>query len=154
MKKLRKSQLKLIVLAASCVAFGAGISAITSAGAATGSAASAHWANATGKHQRGQARRALRRAVHGELVIPIKTGFATVTFDRGSVESVSGQQLTLREGTKRQTYKTVTLTIPAGALVRINRQAATLSQLTAGERVLVFQGPKRTLVSAHHAKTP
>jgi hypothetical protein len=156
-KKLRKSRLRLIVLAVSCVAVGVGISAITSAGAATSRAARAHGVKAAGAHRRanaGGARRALRRAVHANLVVATKSGFANITFDRGSVDSVNGQQLTLHEGTKKKTYKTVTLTIPANARVRINRKPATLSQLTPGQRVLVFQLPKRTLVSAHTAKTP
>jgi hypothetical protein len=154
--KLHKSHLKLIGLAASCVAIGAGISAITSAGAAT-TAVGAHGAKAAGAYRRANARgaqRVLRRSVHADLVVATKSGFANITFDRGSVDSVNGQQLTLREGTKKQTYKTVTLTIPANARVRINRKPATLSQLTPGQRVLVFQLPKRTLVSAHNAKTP
>ena len=92
-------------------------------------------------------------AVHGDLVVPTKTGFAKATLDRGFVQSVSGTQLTLREGTKTSTYKTVTLTIPAGARVRDNRQAATLSDLKPGQRALVLQGPKRTLVVAHDVRT-
>jgi hypothetical protein len=151
--KLRKSHLRLIGLAASCVAIGVGISAITSAGAAT-SAAGAHGGKAAGAHRRAGARRAIRRAVHAQLVVATKSGFANITFDRGTVDSVNGQQLTLREGTKKKTYKTVTLTIPANARVRVNRKTAKLSQLTPGQRVLVFQLPKRTLVSAHTAKTP
>lgn len=153
--KLRKSHLKLIGLAASCVAIGAGISAITSAGAATSSAAGAHAGKAARAHRGARgARGAIRRAVHANLVVATKSGFANVTFDRGTVDSVNGQQLTLREGTKKRAYKTVTLTIPSNARVRINRKTATLSQLTPGQRVLVFQLPKRTLVSAHNAKTP
>ena len=35
-------------------------------------------------------------------------GFANVTFERGKVDSVSGQQLTITEGTPKASYKTVT----------------------------------------------
>ena len=49
-----------------------------------------------------------------------KDGFITVTDDDGIVESVSGDQLTIKEGTKTLTYKTVTLTIPSGAKVKRN----------------------------------
>ncbi len=158
--KLGQSHLKLLAVAASCVAIGAAISAIASAGAAT--TAAAHGTKAAGAHRRGNAQRGnargvrhvVRRAVHAELVVGTKSGFAKVTFDRGSVQAVSGQQLTLREGTKKHTYKTVTLTIPTSARVRINHKAATLSQLSTGQRVLVFQLPKRTVVSAHNGKTP
>jgi hypothetical protein len=45
----------------------------------------------------------------------------------------------------------VTLTIPADAKVSDNGKAASLSQLTAGQRVAVVQGPKRTRVLAHDA---
>jgi hypothetical protein len=84
-------------------------------------------------------------------VIATKTGFANVTLDRGFVQSLSGQQLTLREGTKTATYKTVTLTIPADARVRDNGHQATLADVKQGQHVLVLQGPKRTLVVARDA---
>ncbi|MGA9860096.1 MAG: hypothetical protein WBQ18_19680 [Solirubrobacteraceae bacterium] len=136
---------RLLITAVCCLALGAGVSAIASAGAATSGSAHAH---AKGAQAKGL-RRFARRAVHGDVVVATKNGFATVVFDRGTVQSVNGQQLTIKEGTKKATYKTVTLTIPAGAKVRDNRQAATLSDLKAGQRVLVLQGPKRTLVAAH-----
>lgn len=143
---------KLIGVAASCAAIGAGASAIASAGAAPG--ANAHAGGAKAAHARMRLRRVLARAVHGDAVVPTKSGFATVTFDRGVVVSVNGQQLTLREGTKTATYKTVTLTIPANARVRDDRQSATLANLKPGQRAVVLQAPKRTLVIAHDAKTP
>jgi hypothetical protein len=132
MSLIRKHS-KLIIVGASCAAIGAGASAIASAGAAGSSTA---------------ARSPVARAVHGDLVVATRTGFVTVTLDRGFVQSVSGQQLTVREGTKRATYKTVTLTIPANAVVRYDRHAATLADLEAGQRVLIVQGPNRTLVVA------
>ena len=64
-------------------------------------------------------------------------GFATVTFERGKVDSVSGQQLTITEGTPKASYKTVTVTVPTNAVVRDNRQKASLSDVKAGQRVLV-----------------
>ena len=71
-----------------------------------------------------------------------------VTVDRGAVDSVSGNQLTLTEGTVKQTYKTVTLTIPAEATVRDDKQAARLSSLRTGQRVVVVSAPQRTFVVA------
>ena len=53
----------------------------------------------------GGLRGSTRRAVHGEFVVHTKTGFATVTFDRGIVDSVSGQQLTITEGTRKATLQ-------------------------------------------------
>jgi hypothetical protein len=93
--------------------------------------------------------------VHADAVVPNeKGGFDTVTMDRGSFSSLSGDQLTITEGTKSATYKTVTLTIPANATVRRNDENAQLSDLKAGDEVIVVQGPSRTLVLAHDAQHP
>ena len=99
--------------------------------------------------RRGGLRRFAARAVHGTVVVRTRGGFATVTFDRGTVNSVNGQQLTMTEGTAKATYKTVTLTIPSTARVRDNRQQVTLSDLKAGQRVIVVQAPRQTFVVAH-----
>lgn len=142
---------KLIALGAACAALGVGVSAITSAGAATPASSTTTVASgAIGSHhlRKGLARRVLGGAVQGDLVVHGKSGFATVMFERGTVDSVSGQQLTLTEATPKATYKQVTLTIPANARVRDNRMKATLSELKAGQRVTVIQAPKRTLVIA------
>ncbi len=136
---------RLMLVALSCLALGAGASAIATAGAATGGAA--HPGSAHRRHA--GARRWLARAVHGNLTVATKQGFKTVTFDRGTLASVNGQQLTLTEGTRRSPHKTVTLTIPSTARVRDNRQKTALSSLPKGQRVLVVQEPKRTLVIAH-----
>ncbi len=71
-----------------------------------------------------------------------------MTFDRGTVKSVSGQQLTLTEGTKLATYKTVTLTIPTTARVRDNRKKGTLADVKTGQRATVVKTPKATFVIA------
>ncbi len=151
MKFIRR-HLKLLSIGAACAAAGAGASAIATAGAAgtssTRSTSAAHPAAA-----RAARRTILRRAVEGDVVVASKNGFATVTLHRGFVQSVAGQQLTIREGTKKATYKTVTLTIPAGAKVRDNGKAASLSQLSTGQRVGVVQGPQRTWVIARNARS-
>ncbi len=139
---------KLGVVGISCAALGVGASAIASAGAT--SSTSPAGASASAKHEGAGAlsrRRLLRRAVHGEFVVPTKSGFVTVTLDRGVVQSMNGQQLTLTEGTKT-THRTVTLSIPAGARVRDNGKLATLADVKPGQRALVVHGPKRTLVVA------
>ena len=156
MTYLRK-HLKLVAVAASCVAIGAAGSAIATAGAASTSTTSTASGSTSAKtaHARGAGVRALeRRTVQGNLIVATKSGFATVTVDRGFVQSVSGRQLTIREGTKNATYKNVTLTIPSNAKVRDNRQSSTLSALTAGQRVAVVQAPQRTWVIARSAPTP
>jgi hypothetical protein len=152
MKFIRR-HLKLVTVAAACVAIGAAGSAIASAGAASTTSTTSTTAKAA--RARGAGARALeRRAVHADVVVATKSGFATVTIDRGFVQSVSGQQLTIREGTKKATYKTVTLTIPSNAKVRDNRHTSSLSALTAGQRVSVVQAPTRTWVIARTAATP
>jgi len=135
---------KLIAVGASCAALGAGVSAIASAGAATTTSTAT-----TAPAARAGLRRALlRRTVHGNVLVATKSGFKTVTFDRGVVQSVAGRQLTLTEGTKRTTTRTVTLTIRANATVRDNGRAAGLSDVTAGQRALVVQAPNHAWVIA------
>lgn len=136
---------RLLLVAVCCAALGAGASAIATAGASTGTSSD----HAAAKHAtRGGLRRLALRAVHGSAVVHTKQGFVTVTFDRGKVDSVNGQQLTITEGTAKASYKTVSLTIPADARVRDNRQKASLSDVMAGQRVIVIQAPNRTLVIA------
>lgn len=141
-----RKHFKLLTVGVACAVAGGGAGAIASAGAAGTSSTSTSTA-----HTARAGRSLVRRAVQGSAVVATKTGFATVTFNRGFVQSVNGQQLTIREGTQKATYKTVTLTIPSGAKVRDNGNSASLSQLTAGQRVGVLQGPKRTWVSARKA---
>lgn len=136
---------RLMLVAMSCLALGAGASAIASAGAATGGAAHPHAAH----RRHAGSRRWLTRAVHGNLTLATKHGFKTVTFDRGTLASVNGQQLTLTEGTRRSAHRTVTLTIPATARVRDNRAPSTLSHLSVGERVMVVEGLRHARVIAH-----
>ena len=151
---------KLAAVLMSCAAIGAAAAVVGSASSPSTTAAAA----ATGKGHRGAARLlrghadllraafAARRAVHAEAVVPKADGtFATLTFDRGKVESVSGQDLKITEGTAKATYKTVTLTIPADARVRVNGARAALSDVKAGQRVQVAQTPKATLVVARGA---
>jgi hypothetical protein len=140
---------RLLLVAAGCAALGAGASAIATAGAATKHSAQA--GKRHGAHIR-PGRRLAARAVHGNLIVATKTGFVTVTFDRGAVKSVSGQELTLTEGTKKATYKTVTLTIPTTARVRDNRQKSTLAEVKAGQRATVVQTPKATFVIARTSR--
>jgi hypothetical protein len=148
---------RLLLVAVCCVAVGAAISAITAAGAATGGGAShgaaTHRARATHAGARRGALRRLLRAVQGSAVVRTADGFATVSFERGKVVSVSGQQLTLTEGTPKATYKTVTVTVPTNAVVRDNRQTASLSDVKAGQRAIVLTAPKHTYVIAHTPKT-
>ena len=95
----------------------------------------------------------LRRAVHADLVVPTKDGkFVNVTIDRGFVEKLDGNSLTLREGTKQATYKTLRLDIPSDAVVRIKRKPGKLSDIKTGQHAMVVHGPKRTLVIVRDPK--
>ncbi|MCW3064178.1 MAG: hypothetical protein JWN32_1350, partial [Solirubrobacterales bacterium] len=89
-------------------------------------------------------------AVHAEEVVLNKAGtaFITQTEDSGTVSSVSGDQLAIKEGTKTVTYKTVTLTIPSGAGVYRNGAKATLPDLKTGDQVRVTQSSDGTTVFA------
>lgn len=84
--------------------------------------------------------------IHSVSVVPNKqgSGFDTLTMDGGTVQSVSGQQLTITEGTKTLTYKTVTLTIPANATVTLDGKSAQLSQLQSGDHVIVCENSDGT----------
>jgi hypothetical protein len=88
--------------------------------------------------------------VHADVVVLNKAGnaFITATEDSGVVQSVSGDQLTITEGTPTVTYKTVTLTIPSGAKVYRNFAAASLGDLKANDRAHVWQSSDGTTVMA------
>jgi hypothetical protein len=89
-------------------------------------------------------------AVHEEEVVlnHARTAFITATEDNGTVESVSGDQLTVKEAFGNVTYKTVTLTIPSGAKVYRNGSSAQLSDLKRGDHVHVSQSSDGTFVLA------
>ena len=137
--------LTVLLVGASCAAAGAGAGAIATAGAATPS----HSSKST---RRAELRRLIRHTVAGSLVVHTKQGFVTVTVARGTVRSVSGQQLTLAEGTRKAVYRTVTLTLPTNTRVRDNRQKATLNQVQSGQRAVILVAPHRPLVVAHTPK--
>jgi hypothetical protein len=152
---------RLLTVAVCCVALGAGVSAIATAGAATsttpksaakGKAAKGVKGAKGAKAKRGALRR-VARAVQGSAVVRTRNGFATLSLERGKVDSVSGQRLTITEGTPKATYKTVTVAVPANAVVRDDRRKAALSDVRTGQRVLVLQAPKRTYVIARTPRT-
>jgi hypothetical protein len=152
MSMMRKHS-RLLLVAISCVAVGAGASAVAGAGAATGSAHPGAGKSAkAAKARRAGVRGLARRTVSGTFVVHTKQGFRTVTVERGTVDSVAGQQLKLTESTPKATYQTVTLTIPTTAHVRDDRRKASLSAVKAGQHVLVIQAPKRTIVVARTPK--
>lgn len=146
--RLGNQKLKLLGVGASCLALGAGASAIATAGAAT-PASHAQRQMSLASHSHARRRRLLVRAVEGHGVVWTRSGWKTVSFERGSVDSVSGRQLTLTEGTPKHSYQQVTVTVPDSARVRNDRKPAALSSLQRGERVIVVKAPKRMFVIAH-----
>jgi hypothetical protein len=109
---------------------------------------------ATGKGKaRGKSRLArLERAVSLTAVVPARGGrFTSVSIERGTLVRVTTQQLTLREGTRRASYETVTLAVGPNATVRLSRRPSTLGALSPGDRVAVVQGPRKTLIAARPA---
>jgi hypothetical protein len=143
-------------VAAVCSALGAGGAYIGSATSPSSTRAASGKAKRSGQgnRQRRGPLRPLRRAVHAEAVVPTQEGkFVTVTVDRGAVEKVEGNQITIKEGTRQATYKTVTLDVPSDAIVRINRQPGKLSDVKAGQRAIVVHGESKTRVVVHDART-
>jgi hypothetical protein len=149
----RISTPKAIGIATACAALGAAGGVIGSAGASSSHAPS-HAGAKAGFHHRHVRARVLRRVVHANLVVAARHGrFVHATLDRGTVKAVQGDKLTLREGTRRATYKTVTVTLPANARVRVDRHPAQLSDVKPGQRAAVLQAPKRAFVRAHDIRT-
>jgi type II secretory pathway pseudopilin PulG len=90
--------------------------------------------------------------VHAEAVVPNKdgTGFMTVTTDAGTLNSVDGNTVHLKEGTDKKVYKDdVAIDVGSNAKVIRNRADAKLSDLKAGDHVRVITGtPKGSIVIA------
>ncbi len=91
-------------------------------------------------------------AVHSVSVVPDKAGtsFITLTSDRGTVKSVdsAGGTITIDEGTKSATYKTLTLTVPSGAKVMRDGKTASLAEIKAEDHVSVSSSTEGTTVFA------
>ena len=140
---------------AACAALGAvGAYVGDAASSPSTSSAAAAKAKQAGPNGRGRGPfRQLRRAVHADLVVPTKDGkFVNLTVDRGIVQKVEGSSLTLREGTKNATYKTITIDLPSNAVVRVKRKPGKLSDVKAGQHAMVVRGPQRTAVIVRDAK--
>jgi hypothetical protein len=136
---MKLKRLPYVIAAVACLAIG-GLAGIAGGSAAT-THTKAHRANNQANHHgwRGGPLLGGPPPVHSVSVIPNKEGtaFDTVTTDSGTVQSVSGQELTIVEGTKTLTYKTVTLTIPAGATVHRDGKSAQLGELQKGDHAIV-----------------
>jgi hypothetical protein len=91
-------------------------------------------------------------AVHSVSVVSDKAGtsFITLTSDRGMVKSVDSAAgtITIDEGTKSATYKTLTLTVPSGAKVIRDGKTASLAEIKAEDNVSVSSSTEGTTVFA------
>jgi len=90
--------------------------------------------------------------VHAEGVTLNKAGTEYINFtaDNGTVKSVeaSAGKLTIVEGSKSVTYKTVTLSIPDEATVSLDGKSSSLSGLAEGDHVCVTSTKEGTTVFA------
>jgi hypothetical protein len=92
-------------------------------------------------------------AVHSEEVVLNKAGtaFVTETEDSGTVTSISGSDVTIQESAGGVDYKTVSLTLPAGATVFRDGAKATVGDLATGDRIEVSSSSDGTFVRAADA---
>jgi hypothetical protein len=143
---------RALALGVLCAAGGAGAGAIASATASTGHSSTTTTHAEHGKaHQHARVRelrRIARHSVSGDVVVDTKQGFQTISFERGTVDSVSGDQITLTEGGPKAAQRQATVTVPATVHVRDNGRQASMSSVSAGQRVIVLTLPKRTVVVA------
>ena len=150
---LSRRNAQLVLVALCSLAVGAGASVIAGAGAATGNARHAPLRTHAARRA-GRLGWIARHAAQGTLLLATRSGFRTVSFDRGLVGSVSGRRLTLLEGNPRTAQRTIILTVPSGARIRDDRRVVSLSALTPGQRVIVLRTAKRAWVLAHTVRRP
>jgi hypothetical protein len=90
--------------------------------------------------------------VHATAVVPNAdgTGFDTITTDAGTLNSVDGTTLHIKEGTDKKVYKDdVAIDVGSDAKVIRNHEDAKLSDLKEGDHVRVITGtPKGNIVIA------
>lgn len=77
------------------------------------------------------------------------TAFITVTRDEGTVTALSGNDITLHEGTATVAYKDVTVTVADGATVTRNDATAALTDIKVGDRVSISSSSEGTEVRAY-----
>jgi Cu/Ag efflux protein CusF len=160
MRSMKGPQLKrMSIVIAVCASVGA------IAGIAGSAAAPSKSSKATQAQKQAAARKALKRAfragpgplafrgpVHATAVVPNEdgTGFDTITTDAGTLKSVDGTTVHIKEGTDKATYKDdVAVDVGSDAKVFRNHEEAKLSDLKEGDHVRVITGgPKGNIVIA------
>jgi hypothetical protein len=149
----RRNWAGMIAVATTCAIVGAA-SGIATSGAATATPATTAKAKAAkssstsanpgrGGHEHGF-------SVHSvsEQLNKAGTAFITVTRDEGTVTAVSGNDITLHEGTTTVAYKDVTVTVASGATVTRNDATAALTDIKVGDRVEISSSSDGTVVRA------
>jgi type II secretory pathway pseudopilin PulG len=158
---MSRPQLKrMTIVIAACASVGA-IAGIAGSAAAPSSKSKSGSAQAHAQRQAQKLRaRALRRGfrlgpvgpgfrrgpVHAQAVVPnaAGTGFTTITTDAGTLNSVDGTTVHLKEGIDKATYKNdAAIDVGGNAKVIRNHQDAKLSDLKAGDHVRVITGAPR-----------
>jgi hypothetical protein len=152
----RRKWIGAIAVAATCALVGAA-GGIASSGAASKSSSSGTTASSAaskkgggpggpgGPHGDGG------MSIHSVSVQLDKAGtaFITVTRDQGTVTAISGSDITLKEGTKTVTYKTVDVTVADGATVTRNDATAALTDIKVGDSVSIEQSSDGSQVRAY-----
>jgi type II secretory pathway pseudopilin PulG len=165
---MKGPQLKrMTIVIAVCAVVGAIAGIAGSAAAPSKSSKSSRSAQAQAQKKAAKkAARGLRRAfrggppglafgfgpVHATAVVPNQdgTGFLTITTDAGTLNSVDGTTVHLKEGTDKKVYKDdVAIDVGSDAKVIRNHADAKLSDLKEGDHVRVITGaPKGNIVIA------
>jgi hypothetical protein len=165
MKQSRLRRIGAVVVICAVVGALAGIA---------GSAAAPSKSNATQAKKKAKAQRQARRqgtaqffggghmgpgggALHSESVVPnaAGTGFDTITSDAGTLTSVAGNTVHIKEATDKATDKDdVAIDVGSNPTVIRNHAKATLADLKPDDHVRVIQGgPQGTIVVAEDAAT-
>src|SRR3954470_23486248 len=164
---MKRPQLKrMTIVIAVCAVIGALAGIAGSAAAPSTSKPAKAQKKAAAKKQMRALKRAFRRGpggpgfgpgfgfgpVHASAVVPNRdgTGFNTITTDAGTLNSVDGTTVHLKEGTDKKVYKDdVGIDVGSDAKVIRNHADAKLADLKAGDHVRVITGtPKGSIVIA------
>ena len=76
------------------------------------------------------------------------TAFVTVTRDEGTVKAISGNEITVHEGTATVTYQDAAITVPDGATITRNDATAALADIKVGDRISISTSSDGTYVRA------
>jgi hypothetical protein len=160
---MKRPQLKRMTIVITVCALVGALAGIAGSAAAPSKSKSAQAQKKAAKKQMRALKRAFRGGpgpgprfmggpVHGTAVVPNKDGtdFNTITTDAGTLNSVDGTTVHVKEGTDKKVYKDdVAIDVGSDAKVIRNHADAKLSDLKEGDHVRVITGaPKGNIVIA------